>query len=82
MSKVLVELYVPSIDKQYSFKIPNSIKIHELIKILNKMIKEESPEYYEDQKAVLCNQDTGVQFDINSFIGDSGIVNGSRMILI
>ncbi len=82
MSKILIELYVPSIEKQYSFRIPNNILINELVPILSTMIKENSPEYFEDSKAVICDQDTGIQYDSNRYVGDSGMVNGSRVLLI
>ena len=83
MDKVLVKIYVPSIEEQYDILIPLNRRIYNVIKLLVKAINELSNGYYEpDNKPVLYNKITAIPYDENLSIRESNIRNGTELILM
>lgn len=83
MNKVLVKLYVPTIEKEYDVWIPLNRRIYTTIKLIVKAINEfTNGEYSPSRLPVLYDRKTAKPFDINLTIGESTIRNGSEIILI
>lgn len=83
MNKVLVKLYVPTIEKEYDVWIPLNRRIYTTIKLIVKAINEfTNGEYSPSKLPVLYDRKTAKLFDINLTIGESTIRNGSEIILI
>lgn len=83
MNKVLVKLYVPTIEKKYDVWIPLNRRIYTTIKLIVKAINEfTNGEYSPSKLPVLYDRKTAKPFDINLTIGESTIRNGSEIILI
>lgn len=83
MNKVLVKLYVPTIEKEYDVWIPLTRRIYTTIKLIVKAINEfTNGEYSPSKLPVLYDRKTAKPFDINLTIGESTIRNGSEIILI
>lgn len=83
MNKVLVKLYVPTIEKEYDVWIPLNRRIYTTIKLIVKAINEFTNGKYSPSKLpVLYDRKTAKPFDINLTIGESTIRNGSEIILI
>ena len=83
MNKVLVKLYVPTIEKEYDIWIPLNRRIYTVIKLIVKAIKEfTNGEYNPSKFPVLFDRKTAKPYDINLTIGESTIRNGSEIILI
>ena len=83
MDKVLVKVYVPMLEGVYDVWIPSNKKIYEIIILLSRAISELSEEDY-DPKALptLYDKITAQEFDLNSFLKDTTIRNGTEVILI
>ena len=83
MNKILIKLYVPTIEEQFEIWIPINRRIYTVIELLIKAIKELSSGYYEPMEyTLLYDKDTGVAFDINDTVKDANIRNGDELILI
>ena len=83
MNKVLVKLYVPTIEKEYDVWIPLNRRIYTTIKLIVKAINEfTNGEYSPSKLPVLYDRKTAKPFDINLTIGESTIRNGSEIIII
>lgn len=83
MNKVLVKLYVPTIEKEYDVWIPLNRRIYTTIKLIVKAINEfTNGEYSPSKLPVLYDRKTAKPFDINLTIGESTIRNDSEIILI
>lgn len=83
MNKVLVKLYVPTIEKEYDVWIPLNRRIYTTIKLIVKAINEfTNGEYSPSKLPVLYDRKTAKPFDINLTIGETTIRNGSEIILI
>lgn len=83
MNKVLVKVYVPSIEEQYDILVPLNRRIYNVIKLLVKAIYELSNGYYEPKtKPMLYDKITAIPYDENLSIRESSIRNGTEVILI
>ncbi len=82
-NKVLVELYVPSIDEIYNLYLPVNRKIGNIIALINKSLFEiTNGEYVGNNHTMLYNRDTGETYGINVFLKDTNIRNGSSIVLL
>lgn len=83
MNKVLIRLFLPAIDKQYDIWIPLNKTIYNVIILLLKGINEMNDNIYNpDVLPILYNRASGKYYDINNFVKDTDIKNGSELILI
>ena len=83
MDKVLVKLYVPTIEAEYNVWLPINKKIHNLISLIVKSINELSGGYYKPSKMpMLYDKLTAKAYDINLTIKQNNIKNASELILI
>ena len=82
-TKVLVELYVPDMDIKYNVFIPASKKIANVIIELVKGISELSDGAYPiKNNHALMNSQTCEIYNTNLNIKESGIRNGTKLLLI
>lgn len=82
-NKVLVELIVPEIDKNYEIYLPINKKIGNIINLLNKAIFELSNgEFLKSNTNSLYNVDTLEKYSSNVLLINTSIRNGSRLVLI
>ena len=77
MNKIIIDLYIPSIDETYNIFIPINKKVGTIKNTIINSIKNLTEGNY---KFLLLN--TGVIIDDNIYVKNSGIVNGSRLILL
>ena len=83
MNKILVNVYVPSLEENYDFWIPINKKIYKIILLLIKIINESSGDYYRPTTMpLLYDKLTAKPYDINMTVKDNQIGNGTEMILI
>ena len=83
MNKILVKLYVPTIEQQYDIWLPLNRRIHNVITLLVKMVNEYSGGTYKPKTMpLLFDKLTAQQYDINLTIKESSIRNGTELILI
>lgn len=81
--KVLVKLFVPSIDEVYSVYIPINSRISNNILLLNKSVFELSNgEYVPLDSARLYDRDTGEMYSTNLLVRETNIRNGSGLVLL
>ena len=83
MNKVLVEIYVPKIEKSYDVFLPINITIYEAIKYIESSLSELSNGYYiSTDTARLSNRVNGFTYDLDKTIKDSKIYNSTKLVLI
>lgn len=82
-SKILLEIYIPSIEKEYDVFIPISKRIGTIKKLIESgVIDLTDNEYIALDDTNLYNKDTGTIYDVNLKVIDTDLKNGSRLILI
>lgn len=83
MDKILVDVYVPAINKNYDVYIPSKSKFYEVVKLVVNMIEELSENYFIGQDdSVICDRVSGAIYNINMSSAELGLKNGSKLMLI
>lgn len=81
-NKILVLVYVPMIEKEFNIYIPLSKKVGTIKNLILKVVEENSDGVFvNDNCKYLYDKVSGEQIDDNLFVHNSGIENGSKLIL-
>lgn len=82
MIKFLVLLYVPQIDEEFEIFIPSNKSVAGVINLLEEAISGLiSEDFSVDYQRYLYNKDTGEIYNLESFIHELSITNGTKLIL-
>lgn len=82
-NKVLVQLFVPEIDKDFEVYLPINKKIGNVINLLNKAVYELSNEEFAlSEKNVLYNVETKERYASDVLLFNTNIRNGTQLILL
>lgn len=83
MDKILVNIYVPIFTMSYDMLIPPASPMHEVMGLIKKAVTEMSDgQFISGSNNVICFRDSGKIIDINLLVFETGIHNGSRLMLI
>lgn len=83
MEKVLVNIYVPFIEKEYELFIPVNRKISIIKKLICKSIVELSDNNYRVNNTIsLSNKENNYIYADDDFVIDTDIRNGTKLILM
>lgn len=83
MEKILVEVVLPSASTSYDVYIPLSSPVSEVLFLVSNLLGELSSGYFKaDNATVLCDAETGNVLNINTTVFESGLKNGSKLLLI
>ena len=81
--KILIELHLPAIQKQFDVKIPKHISVDQATKMLICLFEEmEQGEYIPAMEAVLCDYESGRTLNINASVESLNLHSGSKLMLI
>ena len=78
-NKVLVNLYILSLGKNYEIFVPVNEKIGNISKLLNITMFDS---INSEKNNVIVNVETGVPYKNNTLVIDSDIRNGTKLVLI
>ncbi len=82
-NKVLVKLYVPTIEKNFDIWIPLNKRVCNVIMLCVKAVNEFSRGYYKpDKLPILYDRETAKPYDVNLIVKDTTIRNGTELILM
>lgn len=81
---IMVDIYVPAVDKDYDFQLDPNVKIATIIEEISEMIahKEHSEIVGKTEELLLCNRGQNQILPNESTLGACGISNGSNLLLI
>lgn len=81
---ILVDIYVPSVDKVYDFQLNEHTPISAVIEELSEMIgqKERSPLYGNASELMLCDKSSGRIMHKSDTLSSAGITTGRTLILV
>ena len=84
MNKYLVTVVVPIAEFEYDLYIPNNKKMGTIKKIILDSLSELSNNTFKKSidEVRFIDRDTGVEFENNMYVKDSGIKNGSKIIIM
>lgn len=81
-NKILLEICLPAVEKSFDVRIPRQLKVAQAAVMLAEFIKKQDVEYIPTAQSTLCDMENGRAFDPNAFIGDLGLHNGSKVMMI
>lgn len=82
-NKVLVNLYIPFLEKKYEVFLPANKKIGEIIYLIGKTLPDITGGYYEYKKVErLYNRLNGKEYQVNEIIKNTNIRNGTELIFM
>lgn len=82
MKKILVSVFVPTIEESYDIKIPINLQTRDVINLLQDTIKDLSGDSYVINKnAQLYEKNTGKLINLNNVVKYSGLQNGMSVLL-
>lgn len=82
-NKILVDVFVPTINQSYNIFIPVNKSVGEILHILNKAINELTEgEFPISNNLSLINLNTGTIYNLEYSVKSNKILNGSKLILI
>lgn len=83
MNKVLVEVLLPASGEVYDLRIPLDSQLGEVAMLIVKQLEDLSKgRFIANDTTVLCDAESGEILDINKFVAELEIKNGSRLMLI
>lgn len=83
MDKILINIYVPIINESYDMMISPVMKTSELLNLVKKAVSELSDgRFIANANNVICSRTDGNIININLSAFESGIENGSKLMLI
>lgn len=84
MNKYLITVIVPIIEFEYDLYIPNNKKIGTIKTLILESFSELSNNSFNKKihEVRMIDRDSGNEFDNNMYVKDSGIKNGSKIIII
>lgn len=82
MDKVLVSIYVPSIEEEFNVYLPINIKLLDVINSFQNDLVNLSDKNFEIiEKPIIYNDFDGKILNLNNIVKDCGIVKGCRLLL-
>lgn len=84
MNKYLITIEVPTLEFEYDLYIPNNKKIGTIKKYILESIKSLTDNSFNQEmnEVRIIDKDTGNEFDNDMYVKDSGIKNGSKIVVI
>lgn len=81
---ILVDIYIPSMDKTYDFQVDEGAAVDNLIMEIAEMIGTitKSGKNIHAEKLMLCSMDQKTLLQRNSSLRTYGIKNGSKLMLV
>ncbi len=82
-NKILVELYIPLIEKKYDLYIPINKKIGTVKQLIENALKELTDNIYViKENSNFYNKETGEIYNVNQSVKETDLQNGTRIILL
>lgn len=83
MDKVLVDVFVPVLDRSFEVFLPQQSPMYEVLELLKKAVKEMSDgRFNADENTAICRREDGAVININLSVYELEIRNGSKLMLI
>lgn len=84
MNKYLITVIVPNIEFEYDLYIPNNKKIGTIKTLILESLSELSNNSFNKKinEVRMIDRESGDEYENNMYVKDSGIKNGSKIIII
>lgn len=80
-NKILIQIYLPLFEEEYDVFVPINKRIGTIKQLFEKSLVEQNLRYQIRENTNFYSRDTGKTLDVQLLVKDSGLKNGSRVIL-
>lgn len=82
-NKILIELYIPLIERSYDLYVPINKKVGTIKKLIEQGLVELTDRSYKaTEDTNFYSKETGKIYNVNDTVRDTDLKNGSKIILI
>lgn len=81
MEKVLITIYVLSLDEEYDMFLPIGIKMIDALNLIQQTVKDLSNNIYDINPSAVLYNDDGLLINLNNTAKFSGLKNGCKILL-
>ena len=81
MDKILVTIYVLTLEEEYDVLLPINLNMKEALDLIQKTIKELSSDVYEINSEAILYNEAGQLINTNNNVRSSGLSNGCKILL-
>ena len=81
-NKVLVKVFIPEFDLTYDIFFPINLRIGNITELLNSSLTELIGYPFSDKTRCIYNNIDGSKYNINSFVRDTNIRNGTIVVFV
>ena len=82
-NKIIIKVYVPSLNNSYDIFIPINLTISDITKLINSSISEmTNGDFSPNNQLRLYLKDTGEIIEYNKIVKETSLRNGSKVILL
>lgn len=81
MNKLLIEVTLPAAELTYDLFVPDTMQVGVLTQLVSSVFAELSDGQYTAGHGVLCEQETGCQYDAQARLFETNIRNGTGLLL-
>ena len=83
MDKVLIQVFVPVLERSFDMFVPLRLPMYEVLELVKRAVEELSEgSFRADESTVLCSREDGAILNINQSVHELKIQNGSKLMLI
>jgi hypothetical protein len=83
MDKVLIQVYVPVLNRTFDIFIPKHSSMHEILELVKRAVQELSDgSFCPNENTTLCRREDGTIININLSVFELNIQNGTKLMLI
>jgi hypothetical protein len=83
MDKVLIQVFVPVLERSFDMFVPLRLPMYEVVELVKRAVEELSEgSFRADESTVLCRREDGTILNINQSVHELKIQNGSKLMLI
>lgn len=82
MNKILVTIYIISIDESYDLFLPVNKKVIELLNLIQDSLIDLSNGNYQKKENILLYNEDGLIINPNNYVKYSGLKNGSKLLIV
>lgn len=81
--KRLLNVMLPATRRTYSFWVTNTMTLHEMSGLVSEMLGRRERKYFTpSQDHLFMRRDTGEILDLNSTVAETGLSDGTHLVLV
>ena len=83
MESIIVEIYIPAITFTFDFRLPSTGRVYDVVNEIVRILETTQLNLMFDKtQPMLCDMEHGCNLDPQMYIAETGLHDGSRLLLV